>query len=126
MLPKPEAWEAFRKNLNIKFEAHTTLKKGFNLHLYNPYRLIAAHSRRLEAESNLNIACTAALTRTIRSVQRLAQIHDTHRRIHEPTTAASATVSQLHRQSQYSLASGCKCSKNQSPNHQQSAARQGR
>ena len=52
MPPKPAVWEAFRKNLNIKFEAHTTLKKGFNLHLYDSYRLIAAleaRSRRLES-----------------------------------------------------------------------------
>lgn len=52
MPPKQAVWEAFRKNLNIKFEAHTTLKKGFNLHLYDSYRLIAAleaRSRRLEA-----------------------------------------------------------------------------
>ncbi len=54
MPPKQAVWEALRKNLNIKFEAHTTLKKGFNLHLYNPYRLIAAHSHRLEAEYNPN------------------------------------------------------------------------
>ena len=40
MPPKRVAWEAFRKNLNIKFEAHTTLKKGFNLHLYD----LQAHS----------------------------------------------------------------------------------
>ena len=48
------------------------LKKGGNLHLYNPYRLIAAHSHRLRSEYNL-IACTAALTRPF-SVQRPAQI----------------------------------------------------
>lgn len=91
MPPKQAVWEAFRKNLNIKFEAHTTLKKGFNLHLYASSRLLAALSGRLEAESNLNIAGTA-LTRTIRSVQRPTQIHDAHRRIHE-RTAASATAS---------------------------------
>ena len=34
MPPKPAVWEALRKNLNIKFEAHTTLKKGSNPHLY--------------------------------------------------------------------------------------------
>lgn len=34
MPPKPAVWEALRKNLNIKFGARTTLKKGFNPHLY--------------------------------------------------------------------------------------------
>ena len=45
MPPKQAVWEALRKNLNIKFEAHTTLKKGFNLHLYDSYRLTGTLSR---------------------------------------------------------------------------------
>lgn len=44
MPPKPAAWEAFRKNLNIKFEARTTLKKGFNPHLHDSYKLRVACS----------------------------------------------------------------------------------
>ena len=45
MPPKQAVWEALRKNLNIKIEAHTTLKKGFNLHLYDSYRLTGTLSR---------------------------------------------------------------------------------
>lgn len=45
MPPKQAVWEALRKNLNIKFEARTTLKKGFNLHLYDSYRHIGTLNR---------------------------------------------------------------------------------
>lgn len=34
MPPKPAVWEALRKNLNIKFGAHSTLKVGFKTRTY--------------------------------------------------------------------------------------------